>query len=56
MATLEKRQDRYRIVFRLGGKKYSRSVETENEVEAQSALARINDGLLTSIEFLYQVL
>lgn len=41
MATLEKRQNRYRVVLRLNGKKISRSIKSENEVEAQAALARM---------------
>ncbi len=45
MATLERRQNRFRIVLRLNGKKFSRSIKTADEVEAQDALARINDGL-----------
>jgi hypothetical protein len=45
MATLEKRQNRYRVVLRLNGRKISRSIKSKNEIEAQSALARINDGL-----------
>ena len=45
MAILEKRRNRYRIILRLNGKKFSRSIKTTDETEAQSALARINDGL-----------
>ena len=45
MATLERRQNRYRIVLRLHGRKFSRSIRTASEIEAQAALARVNDSL-----------
>jgi hypothetical protein len=45
MATLERRQNQYRIVLRLNGKKFRRSIQTVSEVEVQGALARINDNL-----------
>jgi integrase len=45
MATLEKRNDTYRIVFRFRGHKYSRSLKTGTERSARSALARLEDNL-----------
>ena len=45
MAYLEKRNQIYRIVFRLDGKRFSRSLETKNETSANLALAKLNDGL-----------
>lgn len=45
MASLEKRGDSFRVIFRYGGIKYSRSLETRNGKTAQAALARLEDNL-----------
>lgn len=45
MASLEKRGQSFRIVFRYGGIKYGRSLETTSERTAQAALARLEDNL-----------
>ena len=45
MAYLEKRNENYRIVFRLSGKRFSRSLETNSEPAANLALAKVRDGL-----------
>lgn len=45
MASLEKRGNAFRIVFRHQGIKYARSLETTEERAAKSALARLEDML-----------
>jgi len=45
MASLEKRNDSYRIVFRFGGQKFSRSLKTNDETSAALSLARLEDNL-----------
>lgn len=45
MATLEKRGSRFRIVFRLNGQKYSRSINTADVTEAHGTVARLADNL-----------
>ena len=45
MATLEKRSGKYRIVFRFNGAKYSRSLKTDNQTNAEACLARVEDNL-----------
>lgn len=45
MASLEKRGNAYRVVFRYGGTKYGRSLETRSEKTALAALARLEDNL-----------
>ena len=45
MATLEQRNGGYRVVFRFGGKRFSRSVKTRNEKQANASLARLEDNL-----------
>ena len=45
MAYLEKRNQTYRLVFRLDGKKFSRSAKTKDRRAAELALARLEDGL-----------
>lgn len=45
MASLEKRNDSYRIVFRFDGQKFSRSLKTNNEKSATLSLARLEDNL-----------
>ena len=45
MATLESHYGRFRIVFRFSGQKFCRSLQTENERSARSALARLEDNL-----------
>lgn len=45
MASLEKRGDSFRVIFRYGGIKYSRSLETRNAKTAHAALARLEDKL-----------
>ena len=45
MATLEKRNETYRIDFRCGGRRYRRSLKTTSERSANASLARLNDNL-----------
>ncbi len=45
MAYLEKRNENYRVVFRLDGKRFSRSLDTNSETAADLALAKVKDGL-----------
>jgi len=40
MASLEHRAGKYRVVFRFGGKKSTRSLKTKSERAATSSLAR----------------
>jgi hypothetical protein len=48
MASLESHYGNYRIVFRLAGQKFCRSLKTENERTAKAALARLEDNLARS--------
>jgi integrase len=45
MASLEQRGRRYRIVFRLGGRKHSAAVKTADRREAEAYLARLEENL-----------
>lgn len=45
MASLEKRGDRFRIVFRFAGQRFSRSLKTGTEKEANACVARLEDNL-----------
>ena len=45
MASLEKRSDKFRIVFRFGGEKFSRSLKTRSDKAAAGCLARLEDNL-----------
>ena len=45
MASLEKRADRFRIVFRFGGRKFSRALKTRSDKAAAGCLARLEDNL-----------
>jgi integrase len=45
MASIEKRGDAFRIVFRHGGIKYARSLATSDERTARSSLVRLEDNL-----------
>jgi len=45
MATLESRNGWYRVVIRLDGEKYSRSLKTKDNISAQRCLAKIKDNL-----------
>lgn len=45
MASLEKRNGTYRIVFRCGGQKYGRSLKTESVRTAELSLAQLEDSL-----------
>lgn len=45
MASLEKRGQSYRIVFRYDGKKYSQSLNTSEQTAANADLARLEDSL-----------
>ncbi len=45
MASLEKRNGNYRVVFRFGGRKFSRSLKTRNDKAATACLARLEDNL-----------
>jgi len=45
MASLELRKGWYRIVFRIDGEKFSRSLNTESKQSANACLARVKDNL-----------
>src|SRR5437588_2880077 len=45
MASLEKRGDQFRIVFRFAGQRFSRSLKTESEKAAVACVARLEDNL-----------
>jgi hypothetical protein len=45
MASLEQRNENYRIVFRFEGRKYSRSLSTNNVTEANGMLASVEQRL-----------
>jgi integrase len=45
MASLERRNGHFRVVFRYAGQKFSRSLKTRKESEAQSSFARLVDNL-----------
>jgi hypothetical protein len=45
MAWLEKRSESYRIIFRFGGRRFARSLDTADRREAKSALTRLEDNL-----------
>ncbi len=45
MASLVKRNDSYRIVFRFGGREFSRSLKTTDEKSAALTRARLEDNL-----------
>ncbi len=45
MASLEQRNGTYRVVFRHGGQKYSRSLKTQNKRAAELSLAQLEDNL-----------
>lgn len=45
MASLERRSDRFRIVFRIGGKKLYASLKTTDQKEAEGCLARLEENL-----------
>src|SRR5437773_2142166 len=45
MASLELRSDRFRIVFRVGGKKLNASLKTTDHREAEGCLARLEENL-----------
>jgi hypothetical protein len=45
MASLELRSDRFRIVFRVGGKKLHASLKTTDQREAEGCLARLEENL-----------
>ena len=45
MASLELRADRYRIVFRYGGKKFTASLKTNDRRDAEGYLARLEENL-----------
>lgn len=45
MASLELRSDRFRIVFRIGGKKLHASLKTTDRKEAEGCLARLEENL-----------
>jgi len=45
MASLEKRNRIYRVVFRFERQKYSRSLKTRSERAANASLARLDDNL-----------
>ena len=45
MASLERRGNRFRILFRFGGEKFSRALKTNSEKTALAAVARLDDNL-----------
>ena len=45
MASLEQRNERFRVVFRYAGEKYARSLKTASEKVANASLARLEDNL-----------
>lgn len=45
MASLERRADRFRLVFRFGGRRFSRSLRTKSDKAANACLARLEDNL-----------
>lgn len=45
MASIEKRGNSYRVIFRYGGEKYARSLRTSSERAANAGLARLEDNL-----------
>ena len=45
MASLERRNGKYRIVFRYGGQKFSRSLLTDSARTAELSLAKLEDNL-----------
>jgi integrase len=45
MASLERRDNRFRIVFRYDGKKFSRAIKTTSERAALATVARLEDNL-----------
>lgn len=45
MSSLELRNGKYRVVFRLAGNKYSRSLKTSDRRTAELAIARLEDNL-----------
>ena len=45
MASLEKRSGKFRIVFRFGGRKFSRTLKTRSDKAAAGCLARLEDNL-----------
>src|SRR5262245_42383771 len=45
MASLELRSDRFRIVFRIGGKKLHAALKTTDRKEAEGCLARLEENL-----------
>lgn len=45
MASLEKREGSYRVVFRFAGKKFSSSLRTRNRKAATASVARLEDNL-----------
>lgn len=46
MAWLEKRNGRFRVSFRYGGKKYHHELETEEEREASAQVGRVEENLI----------
>ena len=45
MASLEKREGSFRVVFRFAGKKFSNSLRTRNRKAATASVARLEDNL-----------
>lgn len=45
MATLERRSNKYRVIFYVGGQRFSRSLKTSHEREALASVARLEDNL-----------
>src|SRR5262245_45136600 len=45
MASLEQRGSRFRIIFRLGGRKHHVSVRTTHRKDAEACLARLEENL-----------
>jgi hypothetical protein len=45
MASLEEQKGRFRIVFRYGGEKFQRSLETDNKQAALAKKSRLEENL-----------
>ena len=45
MASLEQRGNRFRIIFRLGGRKHHVNVKTEDRKDAEACLIRLEENL-----------
>ena len=46
MASLEKRGERFRVIFRYGGKKFRHELKTGSEREANALVGRVEENLI----------